>query len=185
MIADIQTNKKRPVTGRLGRLSSTFPKRQPRANNALKRLPAPKLAGGQNILVPVDFSRHSLEALRKAASLARRCGASLLLLHVMDPIYATGRFESATMRQLKEDARKHSERDLAALARKELDPDFPAKSAIQAGIPYAEITKMASKERVSLIVIASRGNTGLKRLLLGSTAEKVVRFAPCPVLVLR
>lgn len=139
----------------------------------------------ERIVVPIDFSNHSIAALWEAIRIAERNGATLILVHVMDSIYQSGRIESSALKKLKQEARGRSESELEALARSKICQDLKVKFQVRTGVPYAQIVAAAEAEKAGLIVIASRGMTGIKRLLLGSTAERVVRFAPCTVLVVR
>jgi nucleotide-binding universal stress UspA family protein len=81
------------------------------------------------------------------------------------------------------DARSFEE--LEKLAKAEIPPDINCKTIIKTGKPFIEIIDTASEENADLIIIASHGHTGVEHILFGSTAEKVVRKAPCPVLTLR
>jgi len=139
----------------------------------------------KRILVPIDFSPDSKMALRKALEIAKDIQASLMVLHVMDSMYRVGRLESPPLRQLKREAHEQSCRALAELVKREIANQDNVKHLVRIGVPYAEIVAFAEKERIDLIVIGSRGHTGLKRFLLGSTAERVVRLSRCPVLDVR
>jgi nucleotide-binding universal stress UspA family protein len=81
-------------------------------------------------------------------------------------------------------AAKAKER-LAEVAHRARETEVEVRTEICQGTPYEEIVKVAKAEEVELIVIATHGFTGFKHFLLGSTAERVVRTAPCPVLVVR
>ncbi len=139
----------------------------------------------ESILVPLDFSRPAMQAFDYAVTLAKRFDAQVELLHVQSPDEACAVPGAGHL------IRECAER--ATLIHKRLGqldgaqkPEFwPEHCRIRAGHPYEEICKVARELNVDLIVLGSRGNTGLKRVLLGSTAERVVRFAPCPVLVVR
>ncbi|HEY9175491.1 MAG TPA: universal stress protein [Verrucomicrobiae bacterium] len=137
------------------------------------------------ILVPVDFSTGALHALNFAASLARRLGSSIVLVHVMDSIYVSGRFDSRRLRSLRAEAHEESKRRLYALAKRRVRPQVPVRHYLLKGAPSAKIVEMALKTGVDLIVMGSEGRSGIKRLLVGSVAEKVVRLAHCPVLIAR
>lgn len=143
---------------------------------------APKI---RSILVPVDFSRASERALDYAASLAGPFGAKLILLNVVEP-FPTPDFAYTPM-ALDNDvivaqAKEHLEK---VRIRSGLDPKLVGKILIRHGSPYAEITDAARTSKADLIVISTHGYTGLAHVFMGSTAERVVRHAPCPVLVVR
>ncbi|MBC8290804.1 MAG: universal stress protein [Planctomycetes bacterium] len=133
------------------------------------------------VLVPTDFSEPSVEAIRTARELAEN-DADLTVLHVLEPIEYTA--PASLFGDFDPDAR-------TSRATKFLD-DFLQRheltglaTAIVIGNPGMKITEFASESHVELIVLPSHGHHGLKRILLGSVAERVLRHAECPVLVLR
>lgn len=139
----------------------------------------------KTILVPVDFSPGALHALDFAVSLARRLGSSIMLVHVMDSIYVSGRFGSRRLRSLRAEAHEESKRLLAALAKCRVRPHVPVQHRLLSGLPGAKIVEMSLKTGADLIVMGSEGRIGVKRFLIGSMAERVIRDAHCPVLVVR
>jgi nucleotide-binding universal stress UspA family protein len=140
----------------------------------------------KQILVPVDFSTFSGRALRHALPMAQRFGAQIVLLHVIElfPIdYMVGT-ESDTITGV--EGRRRAKDDLAKLGAKILESSgVPYRSVIRIGKPFREIVKAARELDADLIVLSTHGRTGLDRFYLGSTAERVVRHAACPVLVVR
>jgi nucleotide-binding universal stress UspA family protein len=80
---------------------------------------------------------------------------------------------------------KRAVEELDKLAKKEIPSDVVVKTIVKTGKPFIEIIETAADEDVDLIIIATHGHTGVEHILFGSTAEKVVRKAPCPVLTLR
>lgn len=137
------------------------------------------------ILVPVDFSPGALHALNFAVSLARGLGASIVLVHVMDSIYVSGRLESRRLRSLRMEAHKNTRRLLAGLAKRRVQPHVPVRHYLLKGTPSAKILETASRTGADLIVMGSEGRSGIKRFLVGSVAERVIRHALCHVLVVR
>ena len=141
------------------------------------RAPEPK-----KILVPVDFSAASLDGLRYALRLAEPFGARLTALHVIESLGPTVRLEidvDAHKRKLREGVQLR-------LEKLHLEVDEPAgafDTLFREGRSYHEIVAMAQRGDCDLIVMASLGRSGVVDMLLGSTAERVVRHAPCPVLV--
>lgn len=139
------------------------------------------------ILLCTDFSKNSEPALGLAKAYAESFGATLILFHVIDPgDRRYPRFEDLipyeeTLKTLNEacDLRLKSMLD-------EVRKDMPsAKGYCGNGIPAKEIIDCTKKEGIDLIVMGTHGWTGLNRLLLGSTADHVVRTATCPVLIAR
>jgi len=136
------------------------------------------------ILVPVDFSAPSRTAVRHAAAFAQRFGASLRLLHVVRRVEVPARL-ALEARRLQAAVYLDGEERLAAWAERVVPNGVAVKHVVAVGEPYDVITGMARREKLDLIVISTHGHTGLNRLFLGSTAERIVRHAACPVLVIR
>lgn len=139
----------------------------------------------QTILVPVDFSSFSSKALDYAVAFARQFGATIVLVHVVEPmVYPENYMAVPTVNEdINGSLMKAAEEKLAA-ARKAIDSDR-VKGVTRLGRPYVEIVEVAKEEEADLIILATHGHTGFKHVLLGSTAERVVRHAPCPVLTVR
>jgi nucleotide-binding universal stress UspA family protein len=140
----------------------------------------------KRILCPIDFSPPSRLAFEMAAQLARESGGALVLAHVCDPRpWATGEtLLSAEVIQSLVDA---AEAELAKwLGRaKELGVERSEKLFVT-GVAWDRIVAAAKDDRgIDLIVMGTHGRTGLKHALIGSVAEKTLRNAPCPVLVVR
>ena len=141
----------------------------------------------KRILVPIDFSDCSLASLRYAAGLAKQLDASLTLLHVIDSLVAPPEMEYVhlNIKDFNAERERHANNKLAALAQKEVDPTVPTTPLLRHGAPWEQIKDTARERKADLIIVGTHGHTGLKHLVLGSTAEKVVRMAGCPVLVVR
>lgn len=137
------------------------------------------------ILVPVDFSAGSLKALDFAMSLARRMGATIMLLHALTPIYLSGKFDSPRLRSLRAQAFEDAKRRLATLSRRLVRRHVPVRHQVLKGAAYAVVVEAASKAKADLIVMGSEGRSGVNRFLVGSVAERVFRHAHCPVLIVR
>ena len=155
---------------------------RPHAPIALDRsLTTPKPISLKRILVPIDFSSPSLEALRYAKRLAGQSGASIDLLFVAEHVIYMGDSVAFPNPPMLEEMKGK----LTGLARDEVDELVPIYPHVLTGKPFAEIVKLAHDRASDLIVIGTHGRTGLRHVLIGSTAEQVVRRAPCPVLVVR
>ena len=138
----------------------------------------------KRILVTTDFSICSKAALRYAAALAQGFGAEILLIHVVPTVMPTGLSHLGLTAEEKRLIR--GAKDLLPFVREaELDSTLYVEVQVLNGTPADEICKAAKENACDVIVIATHGNTGLKHFWLGSVAEKVVRYAPCPVLVVR
>lgn len=143
----------------------------------------------QQILVPVDFSEPSQQALDFAIELAQAFQARLFLLHVVEtPVIGGGPGEmgmgtayAEVMNQIEAEASRNLE-DYMGRAHK---AGLECAGEVTPGAPFQQIIDVADHKQVDLIVMGTRGHTGLQRFFLGSVAEKVVRMAACPVLVTR
>ncbi len=140
-----------------------------------------------HILCPVDFSRTSYAAMAQAGMLAQRFSADLTVLHVVyDPLDVTClHIPHPPEDQLREELIREAERTLEAQVRRRLRSLPRAKTAVVLGSPFREIIRYAQEHRVDLIVMGTEGLSGLNHLIMGSTAERVVRMASCPVLSIR
>ncbi|HEV7555564.1 MAG TPA: universal stress protein [Kofleriaceae bacterium] len=138
----------------------------------------------KNIVCPVDFSDNSRRALTIAIELAKSSDGTLTLVHVWQPIYGTmdGPISGDVIQSFVNDAERML-RDCETAAKKEEAKTLPSKFII--GVAWDEIVRLASQAQADLIVMGTQGRTGLKHVLIGSVAEKVVRHAPCAVLVTR
>ena len=142
----------------------------------------------ERILVPIDFSELSKKALRYAIPLARSAGARLIVLNVVGTgthqhqpeLISSPQFEAGKWRKLDE-----RERQLVELCRREIGREPRFEAIIQVGKPGREIINAAKARYVDLIIMATHGLKGMKRILNSSTAQQVVEDAPCPVLVVR
>jgi universal stress protein A len=140
----------------------------------------------QHFLVPIDFSVYAEQALDYAIGLARTLNARLTVLHVIQPFPMTGVdmgvvLPVTSLRELEEEVQRSME---AALARVTA-AGLTGEHVVLYGVPFQEIVETAQARQVDLIVMGTHGRTGLLYVLLGSIAERVVRLAPCSVLVAR
>lgn len=139
----------------------------------------------KHILVPVDFSDCSRKALQYATSFAKQFNAAITLLHVVVAVPLPPQmmvFEAETL------SAKYHEQAARQLSewRNQTDSHTTVKATVRAGTAaHQEIIAAAHECNCDLIVIGSHGRSGLARVFTGSTAERVVRHAPCPVLVVR
>jgi nucleotide-binding universal stress UspA family protein len=153
---------------------------------ATKRKVQPAIALRQ-ILVPIDFSEHSKNALKYAIPFAAQFNAAVHLLYVVEPtIYpADFSFGQIGFPNVEEELRTRGAAELDALIAKEIGGRVQAQKSVRTGKPFFEINEYAREEGINLIIIATHGHSGMEHILFGSTAEKVIRKAPCPVLVVR
>jgi nucleotide-binding universal stress UspA family protein len=144
------------------------------------------------ILVPTDFSQQSMAAFEMARELADSTGGRLTLLTVVEfpaqmsylAAEVPGAMLDASFRQTAEHILTETKKSLADLA-KRLGPRCKDTIAVDGISASHEILRIANERKVDLIVIATHGRTGIVRVALGSTAERVVREAHCPVLTVK
>jgi len=147
----------------------------------------PEILNLKKILVPIDFSSMSKQAFQVALRFAERFGCKIVLLHVIEPETAIAGTPLAVdiFAQPEEDTRA-AKAELVRLATRSGNRRKNSfTSVVRIGHAPNEITKAAKELDVDLIMIATHGYTSWRNLCIGSTAERVVRTAPCPVLVVR
>jgi len=132
-------------------------------------------------MVPTDFSEHSLTALKYAIELTREHGPEVVLVHVVEPLpYGIARWSEPT--KLLEGYAETASAELERFE-KEATQLYPkCRSELHFGVVHEVIGELVSKLKVDLIVMSMHGQTHLLDLLIGGTAEKILRCAPCPVL---
>jgi nucleotide-binding universal stress UspA family protein len=139
------------------------------------------------LLTPTDFSAPANQAVTAAVELAQTFGATLTVLHVVEPpSYLVDSHASAHQgpilpKALEEQARQELDHLLSLIPEARVE----ITRRVIVGVPYQQIIESAPAGPVDLIVMATHGRTGLRHLVLGSVAERVVRLAPCPVLTIR
>ncbi|MBI5476202.1 MAG: universal stress protein [Ignavibacteriales bacterium] len=141
----------------------------------------------KKILVPIDFSDYSKNALKYAVQFAKQFDAKIYLIYVVEPMIYPADFSMGQVAIPSTDIDLHSraEEELRKLSKDFINGSLQVEILIKTGKPFVEIIETASANDIDLIIIATHGHTGVEHLLFGSTAEKVVRKAPCPVLTLR
>ena len=172
------TTKKKPAA----RISKRLSRGRPSARaSAPGSLPRPI----RSILVPIDFSPPSAQTLKYAAALAAQLGAKLTLLNVVQPIVTPDFAYNPLMMEVGKliaQTKRALERVPVAQG---VDASLIENVLVRNGTPFREIADAAESLNADLIIISTHGYTGLRHVLLGSTAERVVRHARCPVLVVQ
>ena len=139
----------------------------------------------QTILVPIDFSPDSIRALRYSVSWAEKFGSTVHVVNVRSSDEMMSLQSSDHLRLDCPDTIALLQDRLAEIQEKHNVNFLPEHAHVLTGRPFEEITRLAQFIEADLIVMPTRGQGGLKRVLLGSTAERVIRYAPCRVLVAR
>jgi len=137
------------------------------------------------VLVPIDFSDYSKSALKYAVNLCKFFNAEIILIYVIEPVIYPPDFSMGqiAMPSINNEWDERAKEELDKLSKNEIN--ISSRTVIKTGKPFVEIIETAKEENIDLIIIATHGHTGVEHILFGSTAEKVVRKAPCPVLTLR
>ena len=145
----------------------------------------------KKILSPIDFSELSMEAMRGAMELAKDVGAEVHLVHIIAPHHVFIPLPLATnAEQSRELAREaamleQAEAELNRLKKDEFGDSKKVATHTEVGNPATKLVDYAKRNEIDLIMLATHGRTGAEHLVIGSVAEKLVRYAPCSVLVYR
>jgi nucleotide-binding universal stress UspA family protein len=141
----------------------------------------------RKLLVPTDFSESARHALTYGVSFAREYGAELTLLHVVENLtvgYASDLFP-VPMAEVFQEISGYAKAELAKLAEVAREKQVSVVEEVVQGKPSAEIIRFAQEQAIDMIVLGTHGKGMLDQALFGSTTERVVRRAPCPVLTVR
>lgn len=141
----------------------------------------------KKILVPIDFSNYSKKALQYTVKFAKKFSSEIILVYVIEPMIYPADLSMGQMviPQSDVDLTEKTEGELRELAKLEIGNSLGYRILVKTGRPFMEIINTATEIDADLIIISTHGHTGVEHLLFGSTAEKVVRKAPCPVLTIR
>ena len=149
------------------------------------------IANVKKILAPIDFSELSMEAMRGAMELAKDVGAEVHLVHVIAPHHTFVPLPLATnaeqSRELVREAAmlEQAEEELKRIKKDEFGGSKKVVTFAEVGHPLQKLLEYAKRNEIDLILLATHGRTGAEQILIGSVAEKIVRNAPCSVLVFR
>jgi nucleotide-binding universal stress UspA family protein len=141
----------------------------------------------KSILFPTDFSEGSAQALQYAVDIAKRYGARLYLLHVIyDVVKGAGWYvPHISMDQMYKDIEEGAKKELERFGNEQISTLKDVERSVRKGVPHEEIINFAQKNKIDIIIMGTHGRKGIDRILFGSTAAQVVRYAPCPVLTVR
>jgi nucleotide-binding universal stress UspA family protein len=141
----------------------------------------------RHILAPTDFSDYSKQAVVFALELAKKFGAKLSILHVVElpPYPVEGYVAPSLTATFLDDLERQASQELAQVVPEAESAGVDVARLVTVGSPYRKILDMTEAEQVDLIVMATAGRTGFSHLIMGSIAERVVRTASCPVLTIR
>jgi nucleotide-binding universal stress UspA family protein len=141
----------------------------------------------KEIVVPTDFSEHSLRAIDYGVDIGEKFSSHITLVYVIEPLLQAADLTWTTVdfEELNKAHRESAEKQLKQIVAGRIPKGTPCDSTILFGKPFVEILKYAEEENADLIVMATHGRGAISHILMGSTAEKVVRKAPCPVLTVK
>jgi nucleotide-binding universal stress UspA family protein len=140
----------------------------------------------ERILVPIDFSDCSRKALQYALPFAKQFGATIELIHVVPINYLFGsEFGAIDFPQMETELKTNAQKRLAEFVDREIGSGVPSEAVVRTGQPMHEIVAEAKHRGADLIILSTHGRTGLRHVFMGSVAENVIRYAPCPVLTVR
>ncbi len=141
----------------------------------------------RRILVPIDLSEASLEALDYAVHVGAAFEAQLILLFAIDPslLLIAGQAYTPVPPSLIDEQRREARRTLTAAAKRVVARGLRARVLVEQGSPYGVIVDTAKRVKADAIVMSTHARTGVARALIGSVAETVIHHAPCPVLTVR
>jgi nucleotide-binding universal stress UspA family protein len=140
----------------------------------------------KKILYPTDFSEYAASARPYVIDLAKKFGAEVTVIHVlMSPSYAVSPEFAVDLTKIQKDMQAAAESSLAEVRKIFEKEGITTRAILEIGSPFSEIVHTAATDQSDLIIMATHGHGAVKHMLLGSTAEKVVRKAPCPVLTIR
>lgn len=141
----------------------------------------------RTIVLPVDFSAHTSKAVEYTRAFASQFGAKIVLVHVIEPAVVPDNFGIVppSYEEMNGLMTQTAQQRLGQLALVVAGKKLSVRPVVCTGRAPWEILRIARESEADLIIIATHGYTGLKHVLLGSTAELVVRHAPCPVLTVR
>jgi len=141
----------------------------------------------ERILFPTDFSEGARHALPYAVDLAKQYDAKLYILHIVYDVISTSGWyvPHIPVDELYDDMEKSALKEMERGCIEAVGGYSKVEHSVARGMPKEEILKFAADNEVDLIVIGTHGRSGIDRILFGSTAERVVRKAPCPVLSVR
>lgn len=138
----------------------------------------------KRILFPTDLSEGSTNAIPYVVDLTKHYGARLFIFHVLyDIARVTGWYvPHMSMDELYQDMEKNAQKEVERCCKEELRGYREIEYRIMKGVPHEEILKFADEQQIDLIIMGTHSRKGIDRVIFGSTAERVVKNARCPVL---
>jgi len=139
----------------------------------------------KRILIPTDGSDPSMRAADFAIKLADHFKAEIIAIYVIDRVILEEISKIHERHGLEEEIRRKAERCLNYIVKSAEKKGLKARSILVEGQPHDQIVRHAESFKADMIVMGSKGRRGMNRILIGSVAERVIEYAPCPVLVIK
>ena len=139
----------------------------------------------KRILVPTDGSDPSMRAAEFAIGLAKRFRSEIIAIYVIDRVILEEISKIHERHELEEEIKKKAERCLNYIVKLAEKKGLKARSILVEGQPHDQIVRYAESLNADMIIMGSKGRRGMNRILIGSVAERVIEYAPCPVLVMK
>lgn len=137
------------------------------------------------ILVPTDGSEPSMRAAEFAIKLAKKFNAEIITVYVIDRLIMEEVSKVHEKQELEDEIKRKAERSLNYVVKSAEIEGLKASPILLEGQPYDQIIRQAETSGVDIIVMGTTGRRGMERILIGSVAERVIEYAPCPVLVVK
>lgn len=139
----------------------------------------------KRILIPTDGSDPSMRAAEFAIKIAKHFNSEIVAIYVIDRVILEEVSKVHERHGLEEEIRKNAERCLNYIVKLAERKGLKARSILVEGQPHDQIVRYAESLKANMIIIGSKGRRGMNRILIGSVAERVIEYAPCPVLVIK
>jgi nucleotide-binding universal stress UspA family protein len=139
----------------------------------------------EKILVPIDGSEPSMRAAEFALKLAKHFGSEIVAIYVIDRVILEEISKIYERHEIEKEIERKAERCLKYIVKSAEREGLKASSILVEGQPHDQIVRHAKLLAADIIVMRSTGRRGINRILLGSVAERVIEYAPCPILVIR
>lgn len=139
----------------------------------------------KRILIPTDGSDPSMRAAEFAIKIAKHFNSEIVAIYVIDRVILEEVSKVHERHGLEEEIRKNAERCLNYIVKLAERKGLKARSIVAEGQPHDQIVRYAESLKANMIIIGSKGRRGMNRILIGSVAERVIEYAPCPVLVIK
>jgi nucleotide-binding universal stress UspA family protein len=144
-----------------------------------------KIGDVKKVLIPTDGSAYSVRAAELGISLSKQVGAEVIVIYVIDSVVVEQMARMGEKEKLEKELEEDGQRYLRYIQGLAEREGVKATTFLLKGIPFEQIIHLAKSLQVNLIVMGTYGRRGADRILIGSVSERVIEYAPCPVLVVK